>query len=103
MTRSPKPLTSLKLDYYDAHPAPASVGTFHAKTHFSELLERVARGEEITITKHDRPVARLVPVGRPTREQVATVFRQLDALRRSLPQPMDKTLLVQLIQEGRRF
>jgi len=39
----------------------AVVGTFHAKTHFSQLLERVAKGEEIIITKHDRPVARLVP------------------------------------------
>lgn len=40
----------------------ATVGAFEAKNTFSELLEKVARGAEITITKHDRPVARLVPV-----------------------------------------
>jgi prevent-host-death family protein len=39
-----------------------SVGTYTAKTHFSELLERVEAGEEITITRHGTPVARLVPV-----------------------------------------
>jgi len=40
------------------------VGTFEAKTHLSALLERVERGEEITITKHGRAVARLVPRAR---------------------------------------
>jgi prevent-host-death family protein len=39
-----------------------TVGAFEAKTHLSELLARVEGGEEVTITKHGRPVARLVPV-----------------------------------------
>ncbi len=39
-----------------------TVGAFEAKTHFASLLERVAKGESITITKHGNPVARLVPV-----------------------------------------
>ena len=34
-----------------------------AKTRFSELIERVARGERIVITKHGIPVAILAPVG----------------------------------------
>jgi prevent-host-death family protein len=33
-----------------------------AKTHLSELLTRVEEGEQITITKHGRPVARLMPI-----------------------------------------
>jgi prevent-host-death family protein len=41
---------------------PDSIGAYEAKTHFSELLERVEKGEEVTITKHGTPVARLVPV-----------------------------------------
>jgi prevent-host-death family protein len=83
--------------------ARALVGAFHAKTHFSQLLERVAKGEEITITKHDRPVARLVPAERPSRERVAAIFRQMDALRQSLPKSKDKTSLKDLISHGRRF
>lgn len=39
-----------------------SVGAFEAKTHLSALLQRVENGEVVTITKHGRPVARLVPV-----------------------------------------
>jgi prevent-host-death family protein len=41
----------------------AHVTAFEAKTRFGELLERVAKGEEVVITKHDKPVARLIPEG----------------------------------------
>lgn len=40
----------------------ATVGAFEAKTHLSALLQKVEAGEEITITKHGQPIARLVPV-----------------------------------------
>jgi prevent-host-death family protein len=39
-----------------------TVNVHEAKTHFSKLLDRVAKGEEVTIAKAGRPVARLVPV-----------------------------------------
>ena len=56
----------------------ADVGAFEAKTHFAQLLQRVERGEEITITRRGRPVARLVPVaGRPEPEAVLATFRRL--------------------------
>ena len=38
------------------------VGLFEAKTHLSDLVARAERGEEVVITRHNRPVARLVPV-----------------------------------------
>jgi prevent-host-death family protein len=44
---------------------PAVVNVHEAKTHFSKLLERVAAGEEVTIAKAGKPVARLVPVEAP--------------------------------------
>jgi antitoxin (DNA-binding transcriptional repressor) of toxin-antitoxin stability system len=47
---------------------------FEAKTRFGELLHRVERGEEIVITRHDRPVARVVREGAPN----------LDSVRRSV-------------------
>jgi prevent-host-death family protein len=40
-----------------------SVGAFEAKTHLAALLDAVGAGEQITITRHGRPVARLVPPG----------------------------------------
>jgi len=42
----------------------AEVGVHEAKTTLSELLRRVATGEEITITSNGEPVARLVPAPR---------------------------------------
>ena len=39
-----------------------SIGLFEAKTHLSELIARVERGEEVVITRHNKPVARLVPM-----------------------------------------
>lgn len=39
-----------------------TVGAFEAKTHFSALLERAERGEEITITRRGKAVAKIVPV-----------------------------------------
>jgi prevent-host-death family protein len=47
----------------------AEVGVHEAKTHFSELLRRVAAGEEIVVTRSGKPVARLVPA-RPTGKRV---------------------------------
>lgn len=38
-----------------------TVGVFEAKTHFSALLDKVEKGEQIVITKHGRVVAKLVP------------------------------------------
>ena len=38
-----------------------TVGAYEAKTHLTKLLERVAKGERITITKHGVPVATLQP------------------------------------------
>lgn len=42
-----------------------TIGLFEAKTHLSELIARVAAGDEIVITRHNKPVARLVPIDRP--------------------------------------
>jgi prevent-host-death family protein len=39
-----------------------SIGLFEAKTHLSELVARAERGEEVIITRHNKPVAKLVPV-----------------------------------------
>ncbi len=39
-----------------------SIGSYEAKTHLPALLKRVEGGEHLTITRHGRPVARLVPV-----------------------------------------
>jgi prevent-host-death family protein len=59
-----------------------TVGAFEAKTHLSTLLNRVAAGEEVVITKHGRPVARLVGAQQIDRVRVNDAFEKLRALRK---------------------
>jgi prevent-host-death family protein len=61
----------------------STVGTFEAKTHLSALLERVERGEEITITRRGRAVARLVPAASKPEAVMATFRRLRDRATRS--------------------
>ena len=46
------------------------VKVHEAKTHLSRLLERVSLGEEVTIMKAGKPVARLVPAEKPQRRRL---------------------------------
>jgi len=39
------------------------IGAFEAKNKLGQLLDRVERGEEIVITRHGKPVARVAPAG----------------------------------------
>lgn len=56
----------------------STVGAFEAKTHFARLLQRVERGEEVTITRRGKPVARLVPAtARHDPEVAMAAFRRL--------------------------
>lgn len=43
--------------------------TWGAKTKLSEILDRVSKGDEILITKHGRPIAKVVPVAESGRER----------------------------------
>jgi prevent-host-death family protein len=56
------------------------IGAFEAKTHLSSFLERVAKGERFTITKHGMPVAQLVPMEQRNPEQVKTIVRRMEEL-----------------------
>ncbi len=80
-------------------------GAFEAKTKFSELLERVRRGEEITITRHEKPIARLVPVEKPAFGDVAEAFLRMEVISRRTRRIAPRRRPIpyrQLIQEGRR-
>ena len=79
----------------------ASIGAFEAKTHLSDLLDRVARGERITITRHGVPAALLVPVTETapklTHQEIVEGMR---ALRKRLKP--GKMSVREMVNEGRR-
>lgn len=80
----------------------ASVGAFEAKTNLSALLERVEGGESVVITKHGRPVARLIPFDAPeparSPDQIVKEFRKI----RERSKPGGPSIR-EMIEAGRRF
>ena len=73
-----------------------------AKAKFSEMLRRAGEGEEIVVTSHGRPVARILPPAdaRPTREQW---IADLMELRKRTAGSATREEIVQWIHEGRRY
>lgn len=78
---------------------PSEIGAYEAKTHLPALLERVQRGEQITITKHGKPIARLIPIRRPDPDRRHQAIEKLKEFSKghTLGVPVR-----QLIEEGRR-
>lgn len=75
------------------------VGAYEAKTHLPRLLDEVERGESITITKHGRAVARLVPV-KSEAETPDVVIEALRAARVGVRRGEESVRT--MIEEGRR-
>lgn len=78
-----------------------TVGSYEAKTHLPRLLDEVAGGEEITITKHGVPVAVLVPPRERKHRSTREVIEELRELRKGVRLGDDLTVR-DLIEEGRR-
>ena len=84
----------------------ARVTAFDAKTRFGELLDRVSKGEEVVITRHDKPVARPIPEGAQRLDEVRRSVQGLRDLqqrirRRSKARLSDAEVRA-AIEEGRR-
>ena len=81
-----------------------TVGSYEAKTHLPQLLERVEHGETITITRHGKPVARLVPavagISRP--DVAAAIAAMTEFQEQEGPTLGGKITLRDLIGEGQR-
>jgi prevent-host-death family protein len=84
----------------------AKVSAFEAKTRFGELLDRVINGEEVVITRHDKPVARLIPEGThrldEVRRAVAGLKELRDRIRRKKMVRLTDAEVRSAIDEGRQ-
>jgi len=77
-----------------------TVGAYEAKTHLPKLLERVMKGERITITKHGVPIAVLQP---PDPEKTVDSKSVIAALRKFRNKhTLDGRSIREMIEEGRR-
>lgn len=77
------------------------VGAFEAKTHLAELLDRVAKGEKITITRRGIPAAILIPVDDKNLLSHQDIVEGFRALRKRVKP--GKMSVKQMINQGRRF
>ncbi len=77
-----------------------TVGAFEAKTHLSQLLERVAKGERITIEKHGVAVATLEPAHTSRRRPAAEVIAEIKQFRSK--HRLGGLSIREMIEEGRR-
>ena len=78
------------------------MGLAEAKNKLSELIDRVSEGEEITITRHDQAVAKLVPLKRTSRAELRKVIEQIRALRARNPASLTPKEIIAFKNEGRR-
>jgi prevent-host-death family protein len=77
-----------------------SIGSFDAKTHLAQLIEKVQSGHEFIITKRGKPVARLVPYkDHKDSTSMAAIISQFDEIRHSVKGTVD---IRQYIDEGRK-
>jgi prevent-host-death family protein len=76
------------------------IGAFEAKNRLSELLDAAENGEEVVITKHGRPVAKLVPVEAFDRDKARAAAEWLIEFRKK--HPLRGLKIKDLINEGRR-
>ena len=79
----------------------ATVGTFEAKTNFSALLERVERGEQITITRRGKPVAKLVRIDSDSTTKATRAIEELRRLRKGTT--LGGLSWKELRDEGRKY
>ena len=82
-----------------------TVGADEARTHLPHLLARVGHGETITITRHDKPVARLILVASTARRpEIAELIEGMRASQEQEAPILGNDLAIRdLIDEGRRF
>ena len=76
------------------------IGAFEAKNRLGALLDLVEQGEEVTITRHGKAVARLVaPVQAVDRRAAAAAAARIRAMRKGVT--LGDVTIEELIEEGR--
>ena len=80
-----------------------SVGSYQAKTHLPELIERVSRGEKILITRRGVPVALLTQPPRQPVRDVRQIVEDMLAFRDKFGPTLGKMTVREAIEKGRRY
>ena len=77
------------------------IGAFEARTHLPRLLKRVQAGERFVITKHNHPVAELIPFRTHDADKIRAAINDLKAFQKT--HALGGLPVRQMIDEGRRY
>ena len=81
-----------------------TVGAFEAKTHLSELLQKVEEGGTFVITRHGKPIAQLIPIADATDDARRKRERVIDGmLEMRKKHSLGKFTARELIDHGRKY
>ena len=76
------------------------IGAFEAKTRLSQLLQRVQAGERFVITRHNRPVAELIPFQLHDADKVRKAIEGIEAFQAA--HRLEGLSVGEMIEEGRK-
>ena len=80
-----------------------TIGFYEARTHLSQLLDEVARGKKILITRRGKPAAMLTPPPQEAEMDVRRVIAEFKAYSKRQARTLAGLSARELIEEGRRF
>lgn len=78
-----------------------TVGSYEAKTHLPALLDKVAKGERVTITRRGVPIAVMEPAGAAGKRDIRQVIEEIMELRKGVT--TGGMSIREMIDEGRRY
>jgi len=79
------------------------IGAFEAKTHFSQLISEVERGADYVVTRHGKPVAKIIPFEQKPEMTRQEAFEKLKEMRKLFRGEPGSFNIREAIEEGRRF
>ena len=80
-----------------------SISFYKARTHLSRLLDEVARGKKVLITRHGKPAALLMPPPAEGKKDVRQVIAEFKAYSKRQGRTLAGLSVREMIEEGRRF
>lgn len=78
-----------------------TIGAFEAKTNLGKILDRVEKGEQILISRHGRPIARIVPYEGKGQNEIVQAMSEIRKVRESTKK-FSKGELQAFVREGRK-
>jgi len=79
------------------------IGAFEAKTHFSQIIDRVEKGADYIVTRRGKPVAKIIPIEQKLEmswEEILVKFKELRKNYRGEPGSFN---IREAIEDGRKY